>query len=101
MTALIYCPFPDAGCAEATGRTLIGERLIGCINIGNPIRSVFCWSGTTDQADEVPCLMKTSGDLLERAIARLEDLHPYEAPAIMGWHCDAAGAATQAWLGAL
>lgn len=101
MTALIYCPFPDAASAEVAGRGLIEEGLVGCINIGAPIRSIFAWKGKVDEGTEVPCLLKTDGTLLERAIARLEDLHPYEAPAIMGWHCDVAGAATQAWLGAL
>lgn len=101
MTALIYCPFPDAASAEAIGRTLIDERLIACINIGDPVRSIFAWKGVVDEGAEVPCLLKTTGGLLERAIARLEDLHPYEAPAITGWHCDAAGAATQTWLDAL
>ncbi|MBX7501283.1 divalent-cation tolerance protein CutA [Qipengyuania mesophila] len=101
MTALIYCPFPDAASAETIGRTLIDERLIACINIGGPVRSIFAWKGAVDEGEEVPCLLKTTARLLERAIARLEVLHPYEAPAITGWHCDAAGAATQAWLDAL
>lgn len=101
MTALIYCPFPDASSAEAVGRILIEEGLAGCINFGAPIRSIFTWQGEIGEGAEVPCLFKTEGKLLDRAIARLEGLHPYEAPAIMGWHCDAAGAATQAWLGAL
>ncbi len=101
MTALIYCPFPDAETAETIGRSLIEERLVACINIGTPIRSIFAWDGVVDEGTEVPCLLKSSSDLLERAIARLESLHPYDTPAIMGWHCDAAGAATQAWLGAL
>ena len=101
MTALIYCPFPDATSAEAVGRTLLEERLVGCINIGAPIRSIFAWEGVVDESAEVPCLLKTSAARLERAVARLESLHPYEAPAIMGWRCDVAGAATQGWLGAL
>jgi periplasmic divalent cation tolerance protein len=29
--------------------------------------------------------MKTDATMLERAIARLEALHPYETPAILGW----------------
>lgn len=101
MTALIYCPFPDAASAEAIGRQLIEERLVGCINVGGPIRSIFAWDGVFDEASETGCLMKTDATLLERAVARLETLHPYETPAIMGWRCDVAGTGTRAWLGAL
>lgn len=101
MSALIYCPFPDPECAESVGRQLIEAGLIACINIGPQVRSVFAWEGVVDTADEVPCLFKTSATRLEDAIALLEDLHPYDTPAIMGWHCDAVGAATRHWLGAL
>lgn len=101
MTALIYCPFPDAVTAEEVGRALIEEGLVACINIGAQMRSVFVWDGQIGEGNEVPCLFKTSSSALDRAIARLESLHPYDAPAIMGWHCDAAGAATKEWLGAL
>lgn len=101
MTALIYCPFPDEASAETIGRALIEEGLIGCINIGGPIRSIFAWGGAIDEGTEIPCLLKTSTAKLEQAVARLESLHPYDAPAIMGWRCDVAGAATQAWLDAL
>lgn len=101
MTALIYCPFPDAASAEAIGRTLIAERLIGSINLGGPIRALFCWNGESGEGEECAALLKTNAALLDRAIARLEKLHPYDAPAILGWRCDGAGAATSAWLGAL
>lgn len=101
VSALIYCPFPDAACAERIGRTLIEEGLAACINIGGPIRSIFSWGGVIDEGEEVPGLIKTSSGKLDRAVARLEKLHPYDAPAIMGWRCDAPGAATQEWLGAL
>ncbi len=101
MTALIYCPFPDADSAERIGRILIEEGLAACINIGGPIRSIFSWNGVIDQGEEVPGVIKTAATLLEAAIARVEILHPYDAPAIMGWHCDAAGKTTRSWLEAL
>jgi len=54
-----------------------------------------------DEGEEVPGLLKTSAGKLDQAIARLESLHPYDAPAIVGWHCDAAGVAAREWLEAL
>ena len=101
MTALIYCPFPDEDSALAIGRTLVDEKLVACINVGGSMRSIFSWEGTTGEGLEVAALLKTDSALLARAISRLEALHPYESPAILGWHCDVAAAATQAWLGGL
>ena len=101
MTALIYCPFPDRESAEKAGRILLDEKLVGCINIGDAIHSIFEWEGERGEGTEVATLFKTDARLLEEAVARLEGLHPYDAPAIMGWRCDAAGSATRAWLGGL
>ncbi|WP_369026438.1 divalent-cation tolerance protein CutA [Qipengyuania sp. RANM35] len=101
MTALIYCPFPNEECALEIGRKLIEEGLVACINVGGGISSLFMWQGRIDEGSEVPAILKTNAKLIDAAIARLEHLHPYESPAILGWHCDAAGSATQAWLGGL
>ena len=35
MTALVFCPFPDAETAERIGGQLLDEGLIACINIGS------------------------------------------------------------------
>ena len=98
MSALIYCPFPDEAAARAVGTTMLDEGLIACINIGAPIASLFEWNGERGEGAECPALLKTDAAKLEEAIARLEDLHPYEAPAILGWPC-IAGKATSDWLG--
>ena len=50
---------------------------------------------------ECGALFKTDAALLDAAIARLAEIHPYEVPAITGWRCDAAAPATAAWLGGL
>lgn len=100
MTALIYCPFPDREAAEKIGSQMLDEGLIGCINIGEPVASIFDWNGERGTGSECPALLKTDAGTLRQAIDRLEALHPYEAPAIFGWPCEA-GAATSAWLGKL
>ncbi len=100
MSALIYCPFPDEAAARAVGKALLDEGLIACINIGAPIASVFEWNGERGEGAECPTLLKTHASVLEVAIARLEELHPYEAPAVLGWPC-MAGKATSEWLGSI
>jgi len=99
--ALIWCPFPDAESARASARILLDEKLIACANIFPVIQSLFVWNGALDEEGEAGMLVKTDAALLDRAIDRLAQVHPYEQPAVIGWRCDAATPETTAWLGAL
>lgn len=101
MSALIWCPFADEDSAAAVGSQLLDEGLVACVNILPPIRSLYTWQGERHEAAEVGVLFKTDASLLDRATARLAELHPYEVPAVMGWRVDTAAPATRDWLRAL
>ena len=101
MSALVWCPCPDEETARSLARTLVEERLAACGNVIGPIRSIFSWQGEVSETEECGLLLKTDERLLDRAVARLEQAHPYDEPAVLGWRCDAAGEATGAWLSAL
>lgn len=98
MTALIWCPFPDEDQARQIGNVLLDEKLVGCVNILPAIHSIFEWGDERGNANEVGVLFKTSGELLEAAVTRIEALHPYQSPAILGWPCPVSNAKTEAWL---
>ena len=99
--ALVWCAFPDGDAAALAAKTLLDEKLIACANILPAIRSLFEWQGEREEATEAAMLLKTDAALLDRALGRLAEVHPYAEPAIVGWRCDAAHPATAAWLGAL
>ncbi len=99
--ALAWCPFPDEESALAAVHVLIDEGLAACGNLLPGMTSVFLWDGRKDSAREVGVLVKTRADLLDAAVSRLAQLHPYEAPAVLGWRCDAGAPATLAWLGTI
>lgn len=99
--ALIWCPFPDQGSAARTAEILLDEKLIGCANMIGSMISLFAWEGRRERSEETGVIFKTHSSVLDRAIARLSELHPYEEPAILGWHCDAAAPATSEWLESL
>ena len=101
MSALIWCPFPDRSAAREVANALLDEKLIACANLLPDVESIFEWGGARESGKEIGVLFKTDAALLDRAAWRLAALHPYDAPAIMGWKCDAASTATQAWLGSL
>ncbi len=99
--ALVWSPFPDGDSAAAAASALLDERLIACANILPPMRSLYLWRGAHEESEECGALFKTDAALLDRAVARLNQLHPYEEPAVIGWRYDSAAPATAAWLGAL
>ena len=101
MSALIYAPFPDRESAREVATQLLDEKLIACANLLGAIESLYDWDGERGTGEEIAVLMKTDAGVLEAAIARLDSLHPYDTPAVLGWKCDASGSATAAWLGAL
>lgn len=101
MAALIWCPFADEDSAASIARQLLDEQLIACANILGRMRSIYRWQGETGDSEECGVLMKTDAALLGKAVARLEAIHPYETPAIMGWPCAETGVASRAWLAGL
>lgn len=99
--ALIWCPFGDADDAAKVANLLIDEGLVACANILPLMRSLYRWRGERFDELEVGVLFKTDAALLDAAIKRLTDLHPYDTPAILGWKTDAASPSTVNWLGGL
>jgi periplasmic divalent cation tolerance protein len=99
--ALIWCPFESEAQAAETAGQLLDEGLVACANLLPGVRSLYAWNGERGEARECGALFKTDADLLDRAVARLAAIHPYETPAIAGWRADATAPATAAWLGEL
>lgn len=99
QAALVWCPFPDAASARTAAEQLLKDRLIACANILPEVESIFAWQGEFSSARETATVFKTRSDKLAALVTRLGEIHPYDAPSIIGWHCDAAHSATMNWLG--
>lgn len=99
--ALIWTTFADEGSAAEAAAALLDERLVACANLTPGLRSLYLWRGERGESRECGVLFKTQSALLERACARLADIHPYDTPAISGWRADATAAATAGWLAEL
>jgi periplasmic divalent cation tolerance protein len=99
--ALIWTTFADEPSAAEVAAAMLDEKLVACANLHPGIRSLFLWQGERGAARECGVLFKTHATLLDRACARLAEIHPYDIPAISGWRADATPAATAGWLGEL
>ena len=98
---LVWCPFPDEDEARRVAGTLLDEGLIACANIVPGMVSLYVWQGERGEAREAGLLAQTHPSLGAATIARLEQLHSYQSPAIIGWDSDRVAPATRDWLGSL
>jgi periplasmic divalent cation tolerance protein len=96
--ALIWSPFASEEDAARAAAQLLDEGLIACANILPGVRSLYAWKGERGESRECAALFKTTQELLDKAVAGLAAIHPYETPAIVCWRADAVPPATAAWL---
>ncbi len=97
---LVYVTAPDAETAGRIARALVEERLAACANILNGMHSIYRWQGAVEEAHEVVCLFKTTGERRERLFERVRELHPYEVPCIVSLPLYAGSAPFLEWIAA-
>lgn len=68
---------------EKIGRHLLAERLVACIQVVGPIKSLYWWRGNIEEADEFLGIMKSRKSLYAQVEAAIRSLHPYEVPEIV------------------
>lgn len=82
-TLVVLTNCPDAGTARALATHLVESRLAACVNILGPCRSVYRWNDAVEDAEEVPLVIKTTGDRYAAVEAEIRARHPYELPEII------------------
>jgi periplasmic divalent cation tolerance protein len=81
---IVFCTVPTEDSAQQIARTLVKEQLAACVNIIPGIRSVFRWEGKICEDPELLLLIKTRHEEFDRLAGRLQQLHPYEVPEVLG-----------------
>ena len=72
----------DREALEKIGRHLLTKRLIACIQIVGPIKSLYWWKGAMEEASEWLGIMKSKKSLYAQVEAEIRSLHAYEVPEI-------------------
>ena len=62
---------------------LVEERLAACVQIVEPITSVYTWQGTIEEEQEILLLIKSTQDLVAPIADLLDRIHPYEVPELI------------------
>ncbi len=94
---LALCTAPAAE-AEALARRLLDARLIACVNLLGPGRSLFWWQGEIDCQAEVLMVMKTTRPALAELRERLQEWHSYEVPELLVFAADSGLPAYLSWV---
>jgi len=80
---LILVTTGSDGEAEKIARALVEERLAACVNIVNPLRSVYRWEGKIQDDREWLLVIKTKQTHFAAVKARVEALHSYQVPEVI------------------
>jgi len=83
---------------ESLAETLVGERLAACVNIIQPVRSVFRWQGKVESHDEVLLIIKTTLERYPALEERVRELHSYDLPEVVAMRIECGSAPYLAWL---
>jgi len=82
--SMIYVTYPDEETAKEISDRLLKEKKIACANVF-PVQSGFWWENKIDHDDEWASIFKTTPEHANLLLNQIDDLHPYEKPAIASW----------------
>jgi periplasmic divalent cation tolerance protein len=84
--------------AKKIAVALVEDRLAACVQIVDPITSVYRWQGAIEEEKEILLLIKTTEDLVPRIAERLDRVHPYDVPELIAAPITAGSPAYMSWL---
>ncbi len=98
---LVLVTVPDPAAGARLGRVLVEEQLAACVNVLPGLRSIYLWKGEIQDEQEALCLVKTRRSAYPALRARIEALHPYEVPEIIGLALDEGNAPYLSWVASM
>ncbi|HWM51400.1 MAG TPA: divalent-cation tolerance protein CutA [Thermoplasmata archaeon] len=97
LHAMAYVTAPDRSTARRIARAIIERRLAACANLW-PVESIYRWQGKREETNEFVIVFKTRRSLLEKVIAEVRRIHPYEVPCIVSYPMGPALGAFADWI---
>lgn len=81
---VVFSTAADSEQAGIIAQAVVTERLAACVNIVSGVRSVYRWNDKLVNDDECLLIMKTTESGFERLRDRIQSLHSYDVPEIVG-----------------
>ena len=69
--------------ADLIANTLVGEMLAACVNVLPGVTSVYRWEGEVQRDQEWLLVAKSTREVLNDLVRRVQALHSYDLPEII------------------
>ena len=80
---LVITNFPNLETAQQSAQELVELKLAACVNLFNPVQSIYRWQGKIEQAEEVSIHIKTTKNNLTKIEQVIIKNHSYDVPEII------------------
>jgi periplasmic divalent cation tolerance protein len=84
--------------ARKIATQMVEEKLAACVQIVEPIISVYRWQGKIESDQEILLLIKSTEDLIPRIAELFDEIHPYEVPELIATPIIEGSASYLSWL---
>ncbi len=95
---LVITNFPNQETAQQSAQELVELKLAACVNLFNPVQSIYSWQGKIEQAEEVSLHIKTTKNNLKKIETIIIKNHPYEVPEIIALKIESGYAPYMQWI---
>ena len=80
---LVYMTAGNKEEAATIGKALVEANLAACVNIIDPMMSIYRWEGKLQEDQETILIAKTTQEKIERLKKAVVSLHSYDCPCIL------------------
>ncbi len=80
---VVFITVPSRTVGQQIAQTLVGDRLVACVNIIGPISSVYRWKDAIEEDEEFLLVCKTTSQAFGAVADKVQSIHPYEVPEIV------------------
>jgi len=95
---IVLTTAPADARADELARQLVDERLAACVNVSQPMVSVYRWKGQLERETERQIVIKTTRDRLAALETRLRQIHSYDLPEFVVLAVEQGSAAYLGWV---
>jgi periplasmic divalent cation tolerance protein len=80
---VIFVTVASRGEGKKIARHLVETRLAACVNISQPIESVYRWEGQIAEEREFLLIIKSTAELFPEIKTEISKIHSYHTPEII------------------
>lgn len=80
---MLYVTTGNRDEARRIGKVLVEEKLCACVNILDPMESLYWWDGEVQNDKETVLIVKTTRELVAEVTQTIKNLHSYDVPCVI------------------